>query len=393
MVVPRWWRALLSRAIALLLGTGLAVLVCEAAARVLEPTAREEGRLDPVPDPELGWLPPPGRASRQTHEFTAVYDVNGLAMNDAPFTGIEGVERRLLALGDSHTFAIGVSRDETWPHVLERDLFAGGGAPGRVYNGGVIGYSVGQYLLRWRRLAGVLRPQVALVGLSMATDLYDIVPPAHGGFVYYPELGRAYFDLDREGRLVERREWVGRSLAGGSSRTMRARAQLQEHSALYRRLRSSSVALRIASAWHPFGESWWPGPDTAMKRVLSAEEQYRWDLVAAVLARLREEARPFGCEVVVVLLPYLPQVYDDVWRDSFGRRPEQYDRWIANERMRSLCERRGIGFVDATPRLVEESRLRGRRLHFADDRHPTAEGHVLIAEEVAAYLRRRGWAR
>jgi hypothetical protein len=194
---------------------------------------------------------------------------------------------------------------------------------------------------------------------------------------------------------VERRELVGRSLgqASGPSRSLWARALLQQHSALYRRLRSSSVALRIASAWHPLGDSLWPGPDTAMKKVLSAEEQYRWDLVAAVLARLRDEARAIGCQVVVVLLPYLPQVYDDVWRDSFGRRPQEYDRWIASERMRSLCERAGIGFVDTTPRLVDESRRRGRRFHFADDRHPTREGHVLIAGEVAAYLRQRGWVR
>jgi lysophospholipase L1-like esterase len=370
----------------------LALLLCEAGARVLEPAAREEGRLDPVADPDLGWLPPRGRAARITHEFTAVYDVNALAMNDPAFTGVAGVPRRVLALGDSHTFAIGVSRDEAWPRVLEGLLFPQGGAGGRVYNGGVIGYSVGQYLLRWRRLAPVLRPQMLVIGLSMATDLYDIVPPSHGGFIYYPELGRIYFDLDAGGRLVERRELAGRApSARGGSRAMWARALLQEHSALYRRLRSSSVALRLASAWHPGGESLWPGPDTAMKRDLSAEEQYRWTLVAAVLERLRDEAHASGCDVVVVLIPYLPQVYDDVWAESFGRHPDVYDRWVAGERVHALCRRARLGFVDTTRRFIEESRWRGHRLHFADDRHPTAEGQRLIAEEVARYLRGRGW--
>ena len=59
-------------------------------------------------------------------EFTAQYDVNAAGMNDRPIEESSGRARlRLLALGDSHTFAVGVSQAEAWPNALETWLFHG----------------------------------------------------------------------------------------------------------------------------------------------------------------------------------------------------------------------------------------------------------------------------
>jgi hypothetical protein len=68
----------------------------------------------------------------------------------------------------------------------------------------VAGYSVGQYFERFRGLKDKLHPSLVLVGFSMATDLYDLIPPERGGFVYGGNASRVYFDLSPGGELVEK---------------------------------------------------------------------------------------------------------------------------------------------------------------------------------------------
>jgi hypothetical protein len=214
------------------------------------------------------------------------------------------------------------------------------------------------------------------------TGLAIAIPPSHGGFVFLADRGRAYFDLDASGALVERRELVGASgltpAAGATTRSLRVRSWL-DRSALYRRLKSTAVALRVASVVRPGGASLWPGPDTAMRRELDAEDAYRWALAGALLRRMAEEAGAAGARLAVVNIPYLPQVYDEVWEDSFGRRPQEYDRTIAGERLAALCRAAGIAYVDTTPRFIDEVRRSGRWLHHRQDKHPAPEGHRLIA--------------
>lgn len=385
------------RALALaLMGLGgvcVGLFLAEVLSRLLEPENHVQGDVRPIADAELGWLPRPGRLTLTTPEYSAVYEVNTLGLNDGPREPCAAESRmRLLALGDSHTFAAGVSWSEAWPHVLEERLFEGDARAGAVFNAAVSGYSLGQSLLRMRRLLPVLEPQWVLLGVSMATDLYDLIPPSRGGFVFLADRGRAYFDLDADGTLVERRELVGRAglsaEVGQTAGSLRVRSWLDRLS-LYRRLKSTTVAMRLSGLW-PFDAPLWPGPDTAMRRRLDGGEAYRWALAGALLRRTAREASEAGARLLVVNIPYLPQVYDEVWQASFGRRPEEYDRWIAGERLAALCGDSGIAFVETTRRFVEEARRRGSWLHHRQDRHPTAAGHRLIAEEVAATLLRLG---
>jgi hypothetical protein len=126
--------------------------------------------------------------------------------------------------------------------------------------------------------------------------------------------------------------------------------------------------------------------DTALRKTLSADDEYRWQLAGRIIDRIALEARGHGAEVMVVNIPHLPQAYDDLWASSFGTRPDQYDRWIGSERLAQICRQAGIRFVDTTPRFAEESRLQQRRFHYRLDRHPNREGHRIIAEAVRAAI-------
>lgn len=363
---------------------GLAV--AELVARAAEPPPIRNLK---VPDPRLGWKPAPGERRHATREFDVPVSVNALYMNDREWTAAD-LRRpsRVLALGDSHTFAIGVSPQEAWPKRLEALLFKDQPQRGVVMNAGVAGYSLGQYLERYRALRQVIRPTTVVVGFSTATDLYDLVPPERGGFVYGGNAERVFFDIGKDGRLWERKHVP--VAAPPKAASSDPRALLQKHSALYRRLKRSKLAMAAATYIRPGGKSLWPGSDTALKINLDAEDVYRWRLAELIIAQLAQEAKADGAQVALVQIPYIAQVYDEVWSSSFGMRPTLYDRDIASRRLAAICKRHGIVFIDTAPPFIEAARRRGHWLHWPVDAHPTPEGQQLIGEVVADGFRDAG---
>jgi lysophospholipase L1-like esterase len=378
----------------ILLGIVSGLVLGELAARLVEVRSPGNHRLH-AKHPVLGWIPAPGEATWRGSEYAVTYHINALGMNDAPVDGTGGRARlRVMAVGDSNTFGQGVQTREAWPKVLEGLLFDGDVEAGRVYNLGVIGYNLGQYLLRMREFQGTLRPHLILVGFSMHNDLYDLIPPRLGGFAFGQHLGRAYFDLDAGGNLVEIRDLVGKNLGADGTRqralSPQIRGFLARHFALYRRYRTSKLAMWAAARFRVGGQLLWSGVETAVKKRLDSDDQYRWRLAEKLIEAIRSEAEAMGAKVVLVNIPYLPQAYDDVWETTFGRFPEVYDRWIGGAILAEVCRRAGVHYIDATQRFVEEARRTGRWLHYREDWHPTAEGHKLIAEVVAAGLRSNG---
>ncbi len=362
------------------------LLIAEVVARVLEPEIKSWGADGFDYDPILGWLPKVGKSSVKADEYSASYEVNSYHMNDRPIDDSLGkVGTRILALGDSHTFAVGVSQEEAWPNVLEQLLFKGNRYDGEVYNAGVAGYSLGQYLLRFRSLAEIIRPHIVIIGFSSATDVYDLIPPSHGGFVYVSYAGRTYFDLDDQGELIET-AWVERKnvldpKAGiEMDFSSRARALLGRF-ALYRRFKKSKLAFWIAQNLQPNGRSLWSGTDTALKKDLNSEDLYRWALAEKIIQQIALEAHQIGARTMLVHIPYLAQVYDEIWEISFGKSPA-HDRWVVGERLAKICEKSRIEFVDLTPQFVKLAR-QGKKLHYPYDGHPNSDGHRLIADVVA----------
>src|SRR6516225_4359605 len=318
----------------------LIVGAAELISRVLEPKA--EGEASVLHDPNLGWLPKPGKYKSTTPEFSVVTTINSLNMNDREVTQSDlQSETRMLALGDSHTFAMGASTYESWPKRLEARLFPNREG-GVVWNAAVSGYSGGQYLERFRGLKDKLHPTLVLVGFSMATDLYDLIPPERGGFIYGGDAGRVYFDLNSNGQLIEK---IYSSSSLDASRASKPKQDLSsrirgffDRFSLYRRLKRSNLAMWIA-VHRPGGVSLWPGLDTALKKEPTEDDKYRWLLAERILAQLVNEAQKMGTKVVIVNIPYLAQVYDATWAASFGTQPDVYDRWIAGRRLAELCQR------------------------------------------------------
>ncbi len=371
-----------------IISVSLVLVVAEYIAASMEMKPAQYAVLE---HPVAGWLPKSGKFMATTEEFDVHGSVNSLNMNDREWQeGYADLPSRILAVGDSHTFAVGASSNEAWPKRVEAALFGSAG-PGVVMNAGVIGYSLGQYLSRYRMLQEKIKPTFLLVGFSMATDLYDLVPPERGGFVYGKSADRFFFDIDPAGKLWERvyrkAEVKSANISFNQDISGSLRGFLQEL-ALYRLLKRSDLAMMIATYYRPGGKSLWPGMDTALKKNLSEDDRYRWRLAELIIAQMASEARARNAKIAVINIPYIPQVYDEVWEKSFGRRPKIYDRYLGSKRLKQLCERHGVIFIDTMDAFVSAARERKHWLHWPVDGHPTPEGHQVIADTVSAELKK-----
>jgi lysophospholipase L1-like esterase len=372
----------------------VSALIVEAAFRILERSRRNTEIGDGcwiVPDARWGWRLPPGTCAVQTFEFTAHSSNNSLSMNDEPFVAEQDLSKtRVLALGDSHTQAIGVNTTEAWPKVLQRSLEASTGEPFRVYNSGTAGYSLHQYLLRLIDQGSIVKPDYVVVGLSLATDLFDLLPPERGGWAYFGTLERDYFDFNASGELTAR-HWSPQPAAAASALvpnrsadsmfSVRRVRQGLEHVAMFRYLRHSSLALTIGATVRIGGQSLWPNMDAVLERDISPEHEYNWRLAFALLDRINAETKKLHAQLVVLIIPYLPQVYDDTWQSTFGTNP-RYSRTASIDRLQAWLASRGIPSVDTTPALRAAVTAKGHWLHYRYDAHPTAEGQAVIASEL-----------
>jgi lysophospholipase L1-like esterase len=384
----RWLRVVLIN----LVGIVAVLVVAEGVARLVEPKHSESSAPMTLSDAELAWVPHPNARSHGVSSEFAIETVSN-ELGNYDF-GVppdpDGKRLSILALGDSHTAASGVSTGRTWPKVLQADLEKAG-VSAWVHNGGVHGYSLDQYLVRLRRLAPVVKPKVVVVGFSAATDFYDVGRTRAGDFVYGSDLGRIYFSLDDKGELVEHRELVGKILGRQDGVTPLLRLSflrsVLDQLALYRLFKRSEVAMWLAMRLRTADESLWPGLDTALKVELAGEDRRRFDLASKILGRIADETRAAGAVPVLVHIPYLAQVYDSVWSSSFGSVPG-YDRDLASKRLGGIAKQHGLLYVDVYPAMRDYvARHGGEWVHYPIDAHPTVTGQRLIGDAVFEVLR------
>ena len=374
---------------ALALGTGLALTLVELTFSVLEKRERQQTSIIGahwVDDRRWGWKPEPGEYNHRTPEYAATGRVNAHFMNDREENGAEDLAKtRIMVLGDSHTFATGISTTQTWAKQLEFQLNVVAGTNAfRTYNAAVTGFSLHQYLGRLRDDGPRLKPHYVVVGLSYATDFYDLLPPGRGGWIYGGDRERDYFDLDEQGNLVPK-HWtpVPHATAhdpGPHLTTAMSVRLLLDKSATFRQLRRSKLMLMLGSRVRVGGQSLWPNMEIVMEKGISPGHEYQHRLFKALLQGLQLEAERQGAKLIVAGIPYLPQVYEDLRKATFPS--EKYDAEATTRRVAKYCREIGVGFVDAQTPMRAKHQQTGRWLHFPKDAHPTVEGHQVIAEAI-----------
>ena len=193
---------------------------------------------------------------------------------------------RVLLLGDSIAFGVGVADHETFGQVLQRHV------PGlEVLNFGVSGYGTDQALLQLEDVGLDLRPDVVVLNFCVANDYFDNV--LHTSF-YDGRAPKPYFELD-DGALRLRDAHVkGPWLE-------RAGILLRDHSFLFDAftLVTSSWRETPAARSDQVPEHW----ESRKNRILTHDFARAKDVTGELISRMDELCRRHGIRFLVLVHP------------------------------------------------------------------------------------------
>ncbi len=285
-------------------------------------------------DDRLFWSLRPGAMIPDLRERLGPQGFRGAAFRDAKRAGT----RRLLCLGDSSTFGIGVEGQDTYARRLQRWLDSGENGDWEVLNLGVPGYSAVQMLRLLEDRGPALSPDLVVI---YAGAWNDYTPAVRMG------------DLEAAKRIDERRGALSRV---GLLDRLRSYRLLRDTLASRSERPASSIAESYRDGWARAKER----PDGP--RLTPTEFE---DTLVAILDRIAAVGA-----LPVLVVPPAPRSTSDRFEDGE----------IYAERIRAVGHARGAPTFDARARL-RETGLPDDVL-FVDLIHPSRVGHLLLARGI-----------
>jgi hypothetical protein len=400
-------RKILFVALALALSVVAAELILRlAAAAIPEVDAMlGTGTSPTVPDTVLGHRPAP-------------------LMSDSDTTGFRNPQRPksapVVAVGDSQTFGIGVTRQDSWPHVLRRDH----GIP--TYSMAYGGYGPTHYLVLAREALDQLDPEVIVVAFYPGNDLLDSWRMVHERGQLQELLpdgtDRVEVTGDRSDELPPQTEWL--RLREATAELTRGagglRSTLDRHTRLYGLARAVKRTAARSFGTPAGQERANPDPEVVRATVAKASSDMllptRVGAVTTVLtpgarravvdlsnARIREglrlsleairqlhnEASGNGVRVVVLMIPTKEHVFAPWVGTGSDGGSDLVHQQVDDERriwgeFTAVCDDLGLECISALDGLRRAVRD-GSNPYFSDwDGHPNKLGHRVISATVAA---------
>jgi hypothetical protein len=280
-------------------------------------------------DAQLGWRMLPGitRAGPMWGGSRAT-TLNSDGWRDTEFGPRASGVRRIVVVGDSFTFGVGVDDGERYTELLERAL-----DDLEVLNLGMNAVGPDQELLVLEQHGLALAPDLVLCQVLEDNDFTDVACTING---YWP---KPWFRLraDQLELVPPSRTWDVR---------LRESSYLGE--TLYRLLQPTRTYKSLAPEWD--------GVDTS-------------GLIARLLVRMRASSEEAGARFAVLLV-------------ATGKRAREMNE------LRAALEREGIARVEVRA-WFDSAEERARYL--LPDGHWTAEGHRLAAEVLRTELARTAW--
>lgn len=336
-LTPEIWRG---RALLVLGGVALALIVAEIAVRALVPEPPPPRITEPAGVSPFQQTPRGLYVYRPGASFSHVYDVatdrrgyfgaSGRVHYRISNLGFRGEDisvekpsgiRRILCLGDSFTFGEGVRDEDTWPAHLGR--LAGPGT--QVINAGVQGYDLDHEALYLFLYGRQLDPDVVVVGFFMNDAMPFGETVAH------------------HARMTE---------------TSAEPSGIARVSALWRLLERRRAVARRTSAY--------------LRDLRQSFSSRRWEEAKGRIPRLREMADHDGFEIVAVIFPLLYELNDG------------YPLEREHEEVRKAFADAGIEVLDLLD--AYRSHRAPELWAHAVDHHPNELAHAIAAERLARLL-------
>ena len=325
-------------------------LVAEVITRVVMPNF-VMFRMMHQPDDKLGYrLVPKFEMIHKTSDYNVYVKINSAGLRDKEFPSYKDPDiYRILALGDSFTFGIGVNSEETYPKILETLLnqtpISSKLRKYEVMNAGVDGYGTEQEYTYLMELVTRYHPDLVIIGLY-SNDIADV-------------------------------------MQGIPSSNIRTKIKTNLYFLSY--LRGMQILLEKRYNEKIFEKS-----------MHIYEDDYSADFVKSInrtkeyLVKIRDLSRVNTAKTLILIIPSCLEIsrlewekkgllhfYDDVFfKKNMSKFSDLFTEFGKTEK------------IDTLPLLPVFRNSTIGPLYFTKDMHLTKEGHRLAAETIYTYLRK-----
>lgn len=279
--------------------------------------------------------------------------------------------KRILALGDSFTFGMGVREEDIYTEILEKKLNAStpGGLNHEVINTGTIGYTIDNQYLLLKEKGLELDPDVVILAFFAGNDI--------------TELRRHKWETDERGipyKLTDMEHYVD------DENRLRYRGEDEPLSYFLHFLNKRWIILqkKLGIYRHPDDEPTltWPAflePDDPHGDPRLPKFWNQYELLLAEMKNLLDEK---GIKFVVVSIPMDVQVSKKYW----GKHVQMYfdeEAYLKNrpqKKLENLTDKYSIDLIDLLPYFREADDENVWFYYEREDPHWTPEGHKFTAD-------------
>jgi len=353
-----------SRLAAVGIGMAVGLLLCEIVLRTTRPRALRSGPEDVepfvVPDAALGWVGRPNVRSetRSDPDFRHEVSTNSRGLRNREASYARDARKRILCVGDSFTWGLGVESREAFPSLLENGL-----SETEVINAGALGWGTAQEWLWLEREGQRYSPDVLILEFYV-NDFW--------------ENDGSYLPGQRPAFTVS----AGEPVLQASPTPFPKRSRSES---ILRFLRGHSWVFRAAR----FGEEWMrvgffqPADLTPLARATLRERATTppaQEVTFALLKRIRAFCDERGIRLIVLSIPSSWDV-----RPGLGGTTDTLAFHNAYEIAIRFCRTLNIDTVELLPRLLDMER-RGSGGFHRFDIHLNAAGHRAAADLLIARI-------
>ncbi len=308
--------------------------------------------------------------------FTATMRTNSLGLRGPEAPAPSKGKKRWLTLGDSFVIALQVREEDTFQARLQRST-------GQLFfNGGVDTYSTWQATGRYRLLAPKLKPDGVIVVFFLGNDFVDNVEFAREESRVLPR----FHGDSPSGRAGKTGDPLPAQVVSPVTRWLMAHSFLYGRARVWFQLQSLRDGThRSLPRWRTELALFSTGGQGLLRKMMPASEK--------ALAELRDTAGKLGQRLLVAVAP--PAFSVDEHRagptlEMVGIDPATRDLdapRLALERAMKTLKIEACDLTAPLRRATED----GIPTYYTYDGHWTPRGHQVVADTIAACLKKRGW--
>ena len=251
---------------------------------------------------------------------------------------------RIMAIGDSFTFGMGVNSEATYAKQLEAMLNKRQ-KKCEVINSGVIGYRMWQNYEVLKHKAPLLKPDLIILGVFL-NDILQIIPPYIDNPDWKPVV---LFEKKKRKKFVN--NFYLYNFAHNLDRLYQSKYRYRDLEYL--------AGIEKRKNWFKPTHDWY-------KIMYGLLDHETYSLFSKTLSDFVETARGIESNVLVLMIPDAAQMHDK-------------ERQHINRYVKSECDRLNVPYIDATHAFETEADTNSLYL-FPADAHISPKGYRIIAD-------------